>query len=501
MGYITYPKEISIGTIRSKRSELSPSMYQQVTIATSRTKQLAQLLDPANPFDKGAEPGSIWYISNSSHYFVRTKAFQNHSFLPYQKGDAIIPINPRVFVDANLGHGDILLSKDSNIGESVILWDDDWCNHMFSSGVVRLNPSSHPLYLFAFLKHPVFKAQLTAMTPRGSTISHAKSRWLECLVPFPNQDDSDCVIRFVSMLTQAIIEKEQLIRRKDEEIIRTIDDELMRGSVKMPKFVFSHPKLDQIRNVGRLDAAIYSTEFREKIYLIENYYLGTETPTEMGFTVTPGPSLEIKMINTRLDSDHYKPGYYGLILPKNISEYGTMNRMQYIGTGKKLPLLRQGDIVFGEAGFQKGRSVVLIDPVEYCTTNAHGLYARHKQGDLVRTIFFRCMFNWYRRMRLIDLIGVGGSGGHLSPSYFDTYLRIPKFPDRIQSDIARLYHNPDQSQEVQPTLDGFLEYHRSRDGELGIWDLHRDIRNLRSTLMNTLDVILGGNTVTLPVQV
>ena len=102
-------------------------------------------------------------------------------------------------------------------------------------------------------------------------------------------------------------------------------------------------------------------------------------------------------------------------------------------------------------------------------------------------------------MRLIDLIGVGGSGGHLSPSYFDTYLRIPKFPDHIQSDIARLYHNPDQSQEVQPTLDEFLEYHHSRNGELGIWDLHRDIRNLRSTLMNTFDVILEGNTVTLPV--
>ena len=207
MGYITYPKEISIDTIRSKRSELAPSMYQQATIETSRTKRLAQLLDPANPFDKGAEPGSIWYISNSSHYFIRTKAFQNHSFLPYQKGDAIIPINPRVFVDTNLGHGDILLSKDSNIGESVILWDDDWCNHMFSSGVVRLNPASHPLYLFAFLKHPVFKAQLTAMTPRGSTISHAKSRWLECLVPFPNQDDSDCVIRFVSMLTQVAVQR------------------------------------------------------------------------------------------------------------------------------------------------------------------------------------------------------------------------------------------------------------------------------------------------------
>ena len=44
-------------------------------------------------------------------------------------------------------------------------------------------------------------------------------------------------------------------------------------------------------------------------------------------------------------------------------------------------------MIFGEAGFQKGRSIVLLDGIENCTTNAHGLYARRKDGDIKKSIF------------------------------------------------------------------------------------------------------------------
>lgn len=119
----------------------------------------------------------------------------------------------------------------------------------------------------------------------------------------------------------------------------------------------------------------------------------------------------------------------------NISEFGTINKIQYLGTKKSLPLLKKGDILFGEAGFQKGRSIVLVDEIENCTTNAHGLYARRDDIDLKKSIFFRCIFDWYRNMKLIDLMAVGGSGGHFSPEYFD-YIRIPKFPNEVIDEIV-----------------------------------------------------------------
>ena len=297
------------------------------------------------------------------------------------------------------------MSKDSNVGECAIVDGDRWRNHMFSGGIVRLNPAANRLYLFAFLKHPLFKTQLLAMSPRGSTITHAKKLWLNCLIPFPDQHDSEQVINYVSALMQAIIEKERAIRSKSELIHSLIQTEL-RDNQNQHQFQFNQPSISEIKSLWRLDAVIYDKEYKANIWLIENYIPGFETPKEAGFIVTPGPSLEIKIIRTRIDSETYRPGYYTLILPTNISLYGVMSVTSYLGTAKNLPLLKRGDIVIGEAGFQKGRSIVLLDDWPKCTTNAHGIYVRRSDGNIKKSVFFRCIFNWYRTMRLIDIMNM-----------------------------------------------------------------------------------------------
>lgn len=494
--YLRVPNEITLAEIRANGFALSSGMYRRVIIPNGKVKCVSDLLDVNRPFDKGVEPGSLWYMQKSTHYFIRTKALQEHSCLLYPKGEAIIPVNPRVFESPDLSDGDILMSKDSNVGECVMVDGDGWKMHMFSGGVVRLHPACDHFYFFAFLKHPLFKTQLLAMLPRGATITHAKTLWLDCLLPFPNQPDADRVIRYVSALMQVIVEKEKAIRDRSDAIHRAIKDELLTHQ-KPKAFVFKHPELSEIRKLGRLDAGIYDIEYKSKIWLIENYLHGSSTPDDDGFIVTPGPSLEIKLIRTRLDSDTYKPGFYALILPTNISAYGTMNAIPYLGTGKKLPLLEKGDIIFGEAGFQKGRSIVLLEGIDNCTTNAHGLYARRTDGDLTKSVFFRCIFNWYRSMRLIDLMAVGGSGGHFSPEYFD-YIRIPKFPDDKQAEIVRLYHNPASPPSETPTLTTFVDWHRRWNAELGIWELDREMKNLRRTLAEVQEKIIAGDKVTVP---
>ena len=40
---------------------------------------------------------------------------------------------------------------------------------------------------------------------------------------------------------------------------------------------------------------------------------------------------------------------------------------------------------------------------------------------------------------MIDYIGVGGSGGHCAPEYFN-YLLIPKFPQKKKEEITKLYY-------------------------------------------------------------
>lgn len=496
MNYLRVPHQISINETLDRDFSLSPSMYHRVIIPTSATRRVKELLDSKRPFDKGIEPGSLWYMKRSNCYFIRTKALQDHSCLLYPKGDAIVPVNPKVFKSPNLCAGDILMSKDSNVGECAIVDSDQWKNHMFSSGIVRLHPVCDRYYFFAFLKHPLFKAQLLALSARGATITHAKTVWLDCLIPFPNQNDGERVISYVSALMQAIIEKEKTIRDRAEAIQQTIQLELETNN-KTKAFRFKQPHTSELTKLGRLDAAIYDYEYKSKISLIENYRYGYATPKQDGFSVTPGPSLEIRSLGIRIDSETPKPGFYALILPKNISEYGTLNAIPYLGTPRKLPLLQKGDIIFGEAGFQKGRSVVLLEKIENCTTNAHGLYARQKDCNIQKSVFFRCAFNWYRNMGLIDLMAVGGSGGHFSPEYFD-YIRIPRFPADKQKEIVRLYHNPDPPPTDTPTLDTFVDWHRRWNTNLGIWELDREMKALKSKLLEVQEKIIEGQTVHVP---
>ena len=51
--------------------------------------------------------------------------------------DSVIPILPSKFVDLKLREGDLIISKDSNIGETIIL-DKDYPNHMLSGGLYKL---------------------------------------------------------------------------------------------------------------------------------------------------------------------------------------------------------------------------------------------------------------------------------------------------------------------------------------------------------------------------
>ena len=496
MDYLRVPRKVNHSDIHDRDAAWSPSMFRRVIIPNPNVKRVGDLLVGSKPFEKGVEPGSMHYLRRSTHFMIRTKALQDHSYLVYPKGNAIIPINPRAFKDPSLADGDILMSKDSNVGECAMVDGDRWRNHMFSGGIVRLHPAMYRYYVFAFLKHPLFKTQLLAMSPRGATITHAKTLWLNCLIPFPNQRGAERVISYVSALTQAIVEKEKAIKHRSDLIHDLIQAELEENQTKQ-QFQYLEPSISELSSHGRFDAVIYDHEYKSKLWLIENYAHSSETPQQAGFVVTPGPSLEIKIIGTRIDSESYRSGYYRLILPTNISVYGTMNVLPYLGTTKRLPLLNQGDIVFGEAGFQKGRSIVLLDKFSKCTTNAHGLYARRSDGDIQKAVFFRCIFNWYRTMRLIDIMAVGGSGGHFSPEYFD-YVRIPKFPDDKQVEIALLYHQDGPSSPDKPSLDTFVDWHRRWNASLGIWELDREMKALQHTLSEVQEQIIEGKNVIVP---
>ena len=494
MRYVTAPAEISLEELAEHDLAWSPSMYARLTFANEgTTRTIREVLDQNRPYQKGIEPGSASYLDESQYYLIRTKALQEHSALIYPKGDAIVPINPHSFVEMHLRDEDILLSKDSNIGQCAMVDGDEWKRHALSGGIVRLKPTCDPFYLLAFLKHASFREQLVAKAPRGSTIAHARATWLDCRIPLPSHKG---VKEVISILMRCIVEKEKEIKERATAIRLAIKQELVAGQ-KTGEFKFAQPAFSELQDSMRLDAATYDERYKSKIHLVENYRYGWQTPHELGFTVTPGPSLELRIIQTRVDSGVPKPGFYALILPTNISLYGTLTSLPYMGTGKALPLLQQGDVVFGEAGFHKGRSMVLVDPIERCTTNAHGLYARRGDGDLEKSIFFRCVFGWYRGEGLIDLMAVGGSGGHFSPAYFN-WLKVPLFPEELQRQIVSFYHHGLAAPQHNTHPDDLLKLHRRRNLELGIFELDKERTGLWNVLRAAQEAVIAGEPVDLP---
>ena len=66
MEYLQVPREISIDEIRNKELSWSPGMYRRVIIPTSNIKCVSELLNYERPFDRGVEPGSMWYMQIST---------------------------------------------------------------------------------------------------------------------------------------------------------------------------------------------------------------------------------------------------------------------------------------------------------------------------------------------------------------------------------------------------------------------------------------------------
>jgi hypothetical protein len=491
------PKEVSLGDIRSKGFTWSPAMYRTSIIPTSKVKLIRDLLVPSRPFDKGVEPGSIWYMRSSHYHLVRTKALQDDSCLIYPKGDAIEPMNPRAFVDFALSDGDILMSKDSNVGTCAIVDGDGWKRHMFSGGILRLHPSIDRYYFFSFLKHPLFKSQLESKVPRGATIAHAKSLWLDCVMPFPNQRDDERAMRYVSALMQAIIDKERAIRAKNRLIDETIATELLTRQKGNSGFRPAPVTIDELRAVGRLDAPMFVDDFKRKQFLITNYVGGCATYEDLGFEINRGQNLQVSCIGKSIYSDVARAGFYRLAAPSDLSEYRTVRQFRFLGNKKRLALLKKGDVVFGAEGFCKGRTVILADEMQNTLTNIHGIILHPKDGDAVKGIFLGCFLGYIRNERIVDAISAGGSGGSLAIGYFH-HLRFPRFPRNVQENIARLYHNPASPPDNQPTLQQFVSWHRLWNDSLGIWELDREMKVLRQALYEVQGYIIDGKAFNVP---
>jgi type I restriction enzyme S subunit len=488
--YIKTPAYISYEDIQKKDYVLSSPQYTKLIMPNRNYKLVRDFLSrPLEQTDLGVEVGSHNYIGKSHYYFLRTKALQPYSYLPDISQETSIPIIPKVFLKQNLKEGDLLISKDSNIGEIVIL-DKDYPNFMVSGAIYKLPIQEYKYYLLAFIKHQFFREQLNFMVPKGATIRHAKTYFLNCEIPFPNKKQKE-TIKYIEILMQAIVNKEKLIKEYHEHILIDIETELINNQ-KGHKFNFSFPGINEIAEMERLDTGLYNEEFKKWNHLVLNYKHGSKNLLSRGFTWARGTSLENNAIKTRIDSDIYVNGFYELVLPTYISQYGFVEKSFFIGTPTKLKTISKGDIIFGGEGFGKGRTYVVIDDTIDVATNYHGIRIINKNNNLTESIFIRCFLAFWRHKGMIDYIGVGGSGGHCAPAYFHL-IETTLFPKNKMCDIVKHYHNDILSFEsvTDGNLNNFLKLDNNYNKFVGIYELDKSAKLLKNKLNKAIDNIIN----------
>lgn len=268
----------------------------------------------------------------------------------------------------------------------------------------------------------------------------------------------------------------------------------------IPNLFFSYPRLSEILAANRLDAKIFSSEFKQKYSLIKNYKHGVHTIYELGFSLSRGQNLQISNIGESVYSTEHFPNFYTLILPKFISVFGIPNKVEYLGNPNKLKTLNKGDLIFGAEGFEKGRSIVVVEDLDNYITNIHGITIRHL-GDvnLKESIFVKCYLDYLRKLGLIESFAVGGNGGSFAQKYWDA-LAIPDFPDSLKSEISHLYFSDFELSSLSFddfSPESFFAIEKLVNDNFGVYELNKSKQTLQNLLNDAIQSIINDEEVTI----
>lgn len=489
MRYVDVPQKVNIFEILENKASFSPHNYKKVILGGKKSKLVKDFL--AGDLINGEEVGSDAYLRKSYKYFIRNKALQQDSFLLSFSGDSVIPILPNKFVDLRLKEGDLIISKDSNIGETIIL-DKNYPNHMLSGGLYKLPVNQNKYYLFAFLKHDFFRTQLNFFVSRGATILHAKKLFLDCLIPLPNQKNSDQVITYLETLMRLAINKEKKVKENEDRIFALIETEISSNQTKKD-FRYQFPDLRQILLTSRIDAGFYCEDYTKKQFSIKNYTKGAGTIAEWGFEIGRGQNLQVSAIGNSIYSEQKKENFYTLVRPTNLSDFGTVAKYEYLGNSRELSAISEGDIIFSAEG-SVGKCMMFANPKQRTLTNIHGIVLNKKDYNKIESAFVCCFLRYLRTLGVLDYISVGGQGGSLAMKYWSE-VKIPFFSEAKQKEIARYYYAPINYKISGSDFRAIEKQDFQLNEKMGILQLDEQVKVLKQKIHDVVDTIINGGVV------
>lgn len=476
------PYFTTFNRIKERNCILSSALLRSDEIAHDNHFTLGKLLDrPLERKDLGKEIGSINYVKKSSCYFIKTKALQEYSFLPIFNGESTECVLPSSFTnDDNLKAGDIIISKDSNIGETVIL-DKDYPEYMLSGALYKLPLKNwQKYYILAFMKHPYFKQQLDRMVPKGATLKHAGTKFLDCKIPFPGFN-KDTIINYVSSITKRIIDIEIEIKRRNCHIDEVIDYELNNNQSIAYDYKYKHATYSTIKSKSRLDTGIYSDSFQHISFIINNYLGGA-------FCLDPDNLKSGSTPKVRIIDSSQQKGGFRWITPTHCSDIGYIQTYESIAMPTRNNIESDATLLINRTS--RGGKGEYVGIATFYDFKTYGK-GHHNQGiyriigyDRKMLVFITCFMNTAMMRKYCSALCVGSKMKEIKSEQFLS-IPIPKFPDKILDSVYDLFYSDDFDNSVESILSTRLD-------KLGLFNLSTAKETLTHHLNSLLDKIIKG---------
>jgi type I restriction enzyme S subunit len=478
--YIGVPKTISYEECCKNSNVFAPSKY---------TRFLPQNKDLFVPMS------SICTESKSKIVFDRKKKYEYSEIGDIDVSNGTIEHNCYYGMDLpsknpkQCKNGDILISTVRTYRGGIGMVTEEQLNYCCSPAIMVIRDVDTRItkeYLLAILRTDFFIEQILGFQTRGMYPRLDSDAMNKVIIPIPKDEK---VIDYITMLSIACLNKHSLIKQRHSETIRLIEKELCNNQ-KPDRFTYNLPKFDDITELSRLDTNMYNHYFKQEVFEITNYQNGYKSIEDLGFKMSRGQNLQVSNIGKSIYSKERHPKFYTLVLPMFLSKYGTIDEVKYLGNGNSLKTLKKGDLIFGAEGFEKGRSIVVIEEETNTITNIHGITLKQEAHNLTKAIFVKCFLDYLRSKGLVDLFAVGGNGGSLAQKYWP-YIPFPNFPESKQKEIAALYYNSKKYDTSGFTLDNFLEKDNEFNSEAGIYELDKTAKQLKRILNKAIDDVVN----------
>lgn len=477
--FLIKPTSIKKSDILNKVFSLHPSEHKKIDIRNRNLKSISNLVVAEGV---GEQINVDEYLNFNSNYTLVTISNMSKCIIDENQGERISPF---IYNDSSkkLSKGDVLVSRNASLGKITLINKD--FNGILNGGISYLKfKEDKKYYAFAFFLLDYGADYLTVLTSGGGTQKNAKRQnLLDLKIPFPtskNHKNPELIEKYVSLLTQNIIDKEEQIEIRQKNIDELIYIELRNN--QKSNFSYSLPKKSDLLSHKRIDTGLYTEKYKEENHLIENYKNGFSSINTSKFK--SGSTPKTRIFNASKSSLKW-------VTPTNISDEGFYNPIEKISMPTSNNLKKDCILFINRTSKGKKGEYVGITcfyDVSYYGEGHHnqGLYRiEHLSKD--EMIFTTAFMNSRIMRKICGNVSIGSKMKEMKSYDFAT-LKFPKFDKSLKQRIGKLYYN--NIDKTNFDFDNYLESEKVRNQELGIFQLNTEIIEIKKELEIILNKII-----------